>query len=416
MGDCVCRLAGHSLLSFSKIPSLMRTIVISVLSLLLAVTAFANDRFQRAMTIAERQLGTSHVILAKRTATYCIFSGKEQGGYAIVSVQGEGNPRLLAFSRESRWDEAVMPPAVLEWLEGLETLQPGCVVRRAADSLSRVDVAPLLTCHWHQRSPYNDLAPVIQDGQVKTVAGCVALAAAQVAYYWRNDNLEYTLRDTPTYEYGGAPVTEIVPKGSPNNWELMLDEYDSNSPAESRAAVAQLCYVLGTTAYLNYASSTGGSIRDVGNALYSQYRILSEYISRGDSLPDWEGMLYAQVAKGYPVICSGSGSGPSGHAFVLDGYDSENNLFHFNFGWGGDGDGYYPADESPEAMAGYYRGQAVLIDIHPQSTTIPSSVDVQHVAGGQAYGLYDMLGRRLSKAPSHGFYIIVDANGARKVR
>ena len=82
----------------------------------------------------------------------------------------------------------------------------------------------------------------------------------------------------------------------------------------------------------------------------------------------------------------------------------------------GDGDGYYPADESPEAMGGYCRGQAVLIDIHPQSTTIPSSVDVQHVAGGQAYGLYDMLGRRLSKAPSHGFYIIVDANGARKVR
>jgi len=103
----------------------MRTIVISVLSLLLAVTAFANDRFQRAMTIAERQLGTSHVILAKRTATYCIFNGKEQGGYAIVSVQGEGNPRLLAFSRESRWDEAVMPPAVLEWLDGLETLQRG---------------------------------------------------------------------------------------------------------------------------------------------------------------------------------------------------------------------------------------------------------------------------------------------------
>ena len=31
-------------------------------------------------------------------------------------------------------------------------------------------------------------------------------------------------------------------------------------------------------------------------------------------------------------------------------------------------------------------------------------------------GIYDMLGRRLSQMPSHGFYIIIDKDGVRKVR
>lgn len=380
---------------------------------MLSLTASANDGFLRAVSLAERQLGTYNVILAKRTETYCIFSAENPIGYAIVSLRSGNEPRLLAFSLESRWDEAAMPPAVLEWLDGLDTLQSASAQRRAPNTLSKADVRPLLTCHWHQQSPFNDLAPVIQDGQVKTVAGCVALAAAQVAYYWRNYNPASTLKDTPTYEYGGAPVTRSIPKGTPNNWALMLDKYDSDSPAESRAAVAQLCYVLGTTSYLNYASSTGGSIREVGNAMYSQYRLLSNHIGRGDGLPDWEGMLYAQLAKGYPVICSGSGSGPSGHAFVLDGYNSQSNLYHFNFGWGGSGDGYYPVDESPEAMGGYYQGQAVLIDIHPQSI----ETHVPLVSGNApSYGIYNMYGVRMPHVPSREPYILVDAHGARIIQ
>lgn len=390
----------------------MRTIVISVLSLMLSLTASANDGLLRAEAIAGRQLGTDRVILAKRTETYCIFSA-ENRGYAIVSIREGDEPRLLAFSLESRWDETAMPPAVLEWLDGLDTLQSTSAQRRAPNNLSKVDVRPLLTCHWHQQSPFNDLAPVIQDGQVKTVAGCVALAAAQVAYYWRNYNPASTLKDTPTYEYGGAPVTMSIPKGSPNNWSLMLDKYDSDSPAESRAAVAQLCYVLGTTSYLNYATSTGGSIRDAGNAMYSQYRLLSEYISRGDGLPDWEGMLYAQLAKGYPVICAGTPSRSSGHAFVLDGYNSQTKLYHFNFGWGGSGDGYYPVDESPEAMGGYYQDQAVLVDIHPQSI----ETHVPLVSGNApSYGIYNMHGVRMHQLPSQGPYILVDAQGARIIQ
>ena len=153
----------------------------------------------------------------------------------------------------------------------------------------------------------------------------------------------------------------------------MLDQYDASSTTEARAAVAQLCYVLGTTSYLNYANSTGGSIREVGNALYNQYRIRSTYTSKSKyGQMAWEQTLYDMLSKGWPVVCSGQGNG--GHAFVCDGYDAQLELFHFNFGWGGTGDGYYPVDDTENAMGGYYAGQAVLLNMRPQTLNIQTDL------------------------------------------
>ena len=389
----------------------MKFVITSTIALFLSLASLANDKIIDARSLAENRLNTERLVLSKSSEAYCIFSRQDESGFVIVKTERGMTPRIVAFSEECSWDEAAMPPAVLEWLHHLEVANtPAISEARSLSPQSKTDVLPLLTCHWHQNSPYNDLAPVITDGQVKTVAGCVAIAAAQVTYYWRQYNPESTMKDTPVYTYGGAPITYVVPKGSPNNWDWILDVYDSNSPLESRAAVAQLCYVLGTSSYLNYASSTGGSIHEAGNAMYSQYRLLSTYISRSDSLDDWEGMLYNELANGRPVVCSGSGQG--GHAFVLDGYDSQTGLYHFNFGWGGSGDGYYPADESPEAMGGYYQGQAVLVNIHPQSlTSIPDTK-----VSPKSYGIYNMMGHRLSRPPHHGPYIIVDAHGAKKYK
>ena len=51
-------------------------------------------------------------------------------------------------------------------------------------------------------------------------------------------------------------------------------------------------------------------------------------------------MVYDNISKGMPLICSGQ-STDINHAYVCDGYQSDGNLFHFNWGWGGAGDGYF---------------------------------------------------------------------------
>lgn len=348
----------------------------------------------KIMRIASSHLKTNGCSMVKKSNTYCVVQRNDTTGYVIISLCGKRKIKIIGYSENSVWNINNMPPALLDWLRILdrnsESGQNASEKTRRAlphNDSKKHSISPLITCHWHQNSPYNDLAPIITDGNVKTVAGCVAIAAAQIAYYWRRDNPDRTLKDTPTYPYGAAPITMSIPKGTPNNWGLMQDRYADNDTPESKHAAAQLCYVIGTTSYLNYASSTGGSIFDAANAIYSQYELLSTYIRKSKYEQDeWENIIYSDISNGYPVMCSGAGNGA--HAFVLDGYDSNTGFYHFNFGWGGSGDGYYPIDESVESMGGYYQGQAIVYNIHPRTRNIVANIAVDYVDNGNKREIY----------------------------
>lgn len=237
------------------------------------------------------------------------------------------------------------------------------------------DVEPLLTTHWHQDSPYNDLCPIITDGNIKTVAGCVSTAASQIVYYWHRDNPEETSYDTPVYPYGLAPVTYSVPAGTPLKWSLMQDSYNGTESVEQREAVAVLVYVVGTSSWLNYGSSTGGNINDIISPFNRQFRLMATYASKSNfTQQDWEELLYNELTAGRPILYSGNAPNGGGHAVVIDGYDAARNLFHFNFGWGGKEDGYYTVDDS-QGMNGYSEHQACIFNIKPQQRNISITVD-----------------------------------------
>lgn len=332
-------------------------------------------------------IGNDDCSILKKSKAYCIVQNKNNAGFSIILSTDNEKNRLVGYTENGSWDERKMPPVLIRWLNYLDSIYVASdaikmetIVESEHNTNQRMDILPLLSCHWHQDSPYNDLSPIITDGNVKTAAGCVAIAAAQIAYYWRRDNPDSTMEDTPIYPYGAAPVTVSIPQGSPNNWELMKDSYtDEDSPA-SRYAAAQLCYVIGTTSYLNYASSTGGHISDASNALYSQYNILSDYARKTNySQNEWEDLIYLELSNGRPILCAGTDNG--GHAFVLDGYDAQKGLYHFNFGWGGSGDGYYPIDDSEIAMGGYYMDQAIVYNIRPAHRNIEASLIIKHAKG-----------------------------------
>lgn len=358
----------------------MRLFLFFISALFVSSTALGEDiDMSIVMQAASEFLGSSNSSIEKKSKSYCIIQKKDDVGYVIISLTGNSKNKIIGYSESSSWIEGKMPDALTDWLDYLDSCSSDLNEKNQKetslyDSIERKSIKPLLTCHWHQNSPFNDLAPVISDGNVKTVAGCVAIAAAQIAYYWRKDNPEYTLKDTPVYPYGAAPVTYSIPKGSPNNWSLMKDSYVKEDTPESRYAVAQLCYVLGTTSYLNYASSTGGSINDASNSLRSQYNLLSEYSSKAKfTQQKWDSLIYMELVNGRPILCAGNDGG--GHAFVLDGYNHQNNLYHFNFGWGGSGDGYYPIDDSETAMGGYSKNQAIVYNIQPQKRNINAMME-----------------------------------------
>lgn len=342
-------------------------VYIVVLSLLAYLPCFAGNLDSVANSVARKSIGAYRCLLVKKTDCYSIYQNVNGTGFSIVAHDDNGNVRLLGYSLSSSWCEDEMPDALKNWLAGITALG---LPQKVYSASNKTDVQPLLTSNWHQTSPYNDLAPVIEDGNIKTVAGCVAIAAAQIVYYWRKDNPEALLKDTPVYPYGKAPVTVSIPKGTPNNWEMILDSYDNTSPEESRAAVAQLVYAVGTGSYLDYGSSTGGQISQAKNAVYSQYRLLGENAIKTEySQEEWEELLYSELSAKRPIMYSGNTGRGDGHAFVIDGYDAANNLYHINFGWGGSGDGFYTVDDV-SGVGGYSSGQACVYNMRPQNRNI----------------------------------------------
>lgn len=369
-----------------------KVILFSIMSILSICCMAGRMKKEEAKAIAVSVLNTDKVAVAREGSGYCVIKSKDTAGYVIIKMDTNASRQIIGFSRSSYWKEEEMPPSLLEWLDGLEKEEferEEVSEGKAYNSKNMLyqsdgkhDIEPLLTCHWHQTSPYNDLAPIIEDGHIKTVAGCVAIAAAQIVYYWRRDNPAATRFNTPTYPYGKAPVTMSIPAGTPNNWELIKDSYTKEDSEESRAAAAQLCYVVGTQSYLDYGSETGGSIRDAATAIYLQYNLAFTNLSKENVTQDqWTHIIDNELNNGRPVMCSGNAGGSSGHAFVLDGYDSTMDLYHFNLGWGGSGDGYYAIDDTPEAFGGYYRSQSIVYNISPKKRNIQQSVTADVIKG-----------------------------------
>lgn len=308
-----------------------------------------------------------------------IFNRGDNQGFVIISGD-DCMPQILGYTESGDFELGQMPPALLDLIAGYEEVienaqSAGVSTRTVTRSVNtKTDIAPLVTAHWHQSSPYNDLCPFITNTTNRALTGCVATAAAQVAYYWRKDNPERTGEDTPTYDYGAAPVTESTPKGTPLLWGLMQDSYGSSTPADMKEAVATLMVVTGTSTWLTYGSSTSGQISNLVNTFNTQFNLRSTCTYKsGISQDDWEDMIYDNLSQGLPIVYSGVHPTNGGHAVVLDGYKSSDNLFHFNFGWGGQGDGYYTVNDV-NGMNGFNGQQGMVHDIQPKSFKVEGNI------------------------------------------
>lgn len=87
----------------------------------------------------------------------------------------------------------------------------------------------------------------------------------------------------------------------------------------------------------------------------------------------WLAVIKNNIDLGRPVYYSGMGSG--GHAFICDGYISDElqngDLFHFNFGWNGAYSPYfYTLDNISPGTHNYNSWQQAIVDIYP-----PENVD-----------------------------------------
>ncbi len=356
----------------------------------------------------------------KATAPYYIFSRGENQGYVIVSGD-DCLPKILGYTESGDFDEEKMPPHLLSWLEYYGSLveeaqAQGVNAARTEAKVTRAtkeSVAPLMTTHWNQGWPYNNFCPYrTDDPNSRSLTGCVATAAAQVVYYWRKDNPSTLLSTTPTYGYG-APVTVSYPAGTPMKWDLMLDDYNSPSPQEYKDAVAIFNAALGHATWLTYGSSTSGQISNLVHTFNAYFRISSVCEYKSGDQTGWENKIYNDLIAGRPIVYSGVHPSQGGHAIVLDGYNAGNNLYHFNFGWGGQGDGYYTVDDQTGAVNGFYQQQGMTYQIQPKQRNI--SVDIVRPADFYVNTTNDIRVKvtNNSTLPFSGVYLFMNTTGSK---
>ena len=223
-------------------------------------------------------------------------------------------------------------------------------------------VDPLVETRWNQDCYYNEYCPETNGGWWwggpcgHCYAGCVATAMGQVMKYWNYPITGFGSHSYTHSEYGEQSANFAA---TTYQWDQMPNEIWGHNDA-----VATLLYHCGVSVNMNYGpDGSGAQSASVETALRSyfgycgaKYRQKTNYQEE-----DWIAMLKADLNQSHPVYYSGA-NGSSGHAFVCDGYDS-NDLMHFNFGWSGGGDGYY----STYDVNGFNQSQAVVSNIYPVS-------------------------------------------------
>ena len=237
---------------------------------------------------------------------------------------------------------------------------------------TEVVVAPLITARWNQNkyynyySPQDENAPGGYDGKVPN--GCVAVAMSQIIYYYRYPESGTGSHTNYTYDYGSFYVNFAQQH---YNYEAMDDQLSSYNNE-----VAKLIFHCATSVDMGYgADGSGAYSHDVPAALstYFRYNTDSQYRHKNSySDSAWHVTLKTDLDAKRPIYYSGY-SESGGHAFVCDGYNSDD-YFHFNFGWGGSGNGYYVTqsnDSVNNAVNGYEHGQNAIFNLHPLYNNYP---------------------------------------------
>ena len=202
-------------------------------------------------------------------------------------------------------------------------------------------VGPLVETKWTQWSPFNDFR------KDEAPAGCVPIAVGQILAY---------------NEYGTAG-------GRSFDWDMLKSIYhysdlyaDISDVAKKQASDFMQFLGLKENCNVTYDTDGSGAYADGAKRTFKNFGYSGLSKRYGFESGDVEKVL-EQLEKNLPVFVGGQGKSysyenqkyeNSGHAWVIDGVIVKHyvrpatgqvldakNIFHINWGWNGDCDGYY---------------------------------------------------------------------------
>ena len=322
-------------------------------------------------------------------------------GFVIVAADDCVQP-ILGYSFENPFPTE-LHPEVRYWLRGYdaqveEAAQVGGQPHAGWAQLLEqpVPVAPtglgfissLCETQWGQSDPYNQLCPWDSSYNERAVVGCVATAMAQIMKRWNHPSCgvgQHSYEHQAYFTDTSYGVLSADFEHTTYLWEDMPNVAVYAVDNHTAMVLSTLCYHIGVSVDMMYGpSSLGGSaaysscgywstscaesaLRD-----YFKYSPDLKFLNRYEySDSEWVAMIDSNLVLGQPMYYSGSDYS-GGHAFVLDGVNKDT-MYHFNWGWNGVADGYYPmSDLSPRtggvggnATYTFNQGQGGIFGIAP---------------------------------------------------
>ncbi|MGP1447805.1 MAG: C10 family peptidase [Candidatus Limimorpha sp.] len=362
----------------------------------------AGQQFVRThfdLSVRETELSLAQTATSDRGDVYYYIFNVGREGFVIVSGEDTHRP-IIGYSEESSFDANNVPDGLQFCLDELQENMSRSKAGKAASDpmtvaewqsvLSNGTLIPrnrgcgsgiLMPQKWNQTYPYNKFCPEQSASWASgghAVTGCVATAMAQIMAYWK-----HPLQGQGTHSYTPPMYpTQTVNFGTTTyDWDNTVDFLNSNSTPEEIDAVALLSWHCGVAVNMGYdtdGTGSGAYSEDVPGAIYQYFKYSShaQLSNRNSFTYDaWRDKLKESFDMGWPLFYYGRTTQNAGHAFVCDGYNSED-LFHYNWGWGGSGDGWFDFDGMEYATHQGAIFNFVPIDTYNNAPMAPTNLNV----------------------------------------
>lgn len=290
---------------------------------------------------------------------YYMFRNKEDNRLVVIS--GDQRMQSILGYTDNAIEDNMMPDGMAELLitykRQYAALSPDCqtVCKSNLNKGERL----LKTPDWGQWAPFNLRTPLSYP------TGCAATAMSIVMRYHQWPVMG---QGSKTHIWKDSVMTADF-EHTRYDWDNMPMSYDSYTTAQAEA-VSLLMRHAGIAVEMYYAAESSGARQSlVPGALtqYFRYAATTRLVSAADyDAATWEKMMRSEIDADRPVIYTGESTmGRGSHGFVLDGY--RDNLFHFNFGWNGSGNGYFAisAFSSTSTAFEFANQQQAVIGIKP---------------------------------------------------
>ena len=309
---------------------------------------------------------------------YHLFVGKDEQRFVIVSGESRLN-EVVGYGRLTTGNAVSLPPQVhallQQYTETVRQVRAGQAPAATAPKNLRRFVEPLIDAQWGQSYPYNSKTPRV--GGKPTYTGCVATAAAQFLYFFK-----WPLQRPPLYVRSEGDEADTSPTYL---WDLMKGTREQMNSTRAAAAVGRLLLDVGKAIRITFGTQASPSnIEYTLDALQNDFGYTTRLLHRDRMKADeFREAIMQEISDGYPVMMCGGV-----HAFVYDGYDRRG-FVHANFGWDGQGDGYYDINTITTPLPGPFMGNGqfwenqVALMAHPKNGKYPDFPTPLRVLGAR---------------------------------